>query len=96
MSYSLEFDRRALKEWHKLDATIRTQLKKKLQSVLENPKIETNRLRELEGCYKIKLRKSGYRLIYQVQDERIVVFVIAIGKRDKEQAYQSAKDRSLT
>jgi len=94
MSYSLEFDQRALKEWHKLDAGIRTQLKKKLKSVIENPRIETNRLRELDNCYKIKLRNSGYRLIYQVQEERVVVFVIAIGKRDKKQAYISAKQRS--
>lgn len=93
MNYSLEFDQRALKEWHKLDASIRIQLKKKLESVLKNPKIEANRLRELENCYKIKLRNSGYRLIYQVQDERVVVFVIAIGKRDKEQTYKSAKKR---
>lgn len=93
MTYNLEFDQRALKEWHKLDATIRTQLKKKLQSVLDNPRIEANRLRDIDNCYKIKLRQSGYRLIYQVQDDRVVVFVIAIGKRDKEQAYQSAKNR---
>ncbi|WFE68611.1 type II toxin-antitoxin system RelE/ParE family toxin [Thiomicrospira sp. R3] len=94
MIYSLEFDQRALKEWQKLDSSIRSQLKKKLAQILENPKIESNRLRELENCYKIKLRQSGYRLIYQVQDERVVVLVIAIGKRDKEQAYKGAKHRT--
>ncbi|WP_255408784.1 type II toxin-antitoxin system RelE/ParE family toxin [Hydrogenovibrio sp. SC-1] len=60
---------------------------------MENPRVESNCLRELDNCYKIKLRQSGYRLIYQVQDERIVVFVIAIGKRDKEQAYNDAQHR---
>jgi hypothetical protein len=30
MTYSLEFDARALKEWHKLGDTVRQQLKKKL------------------------------------------------------------------
>lgn len=93
MTYSLEFDQRALKEWKKLDGSIRTQLKKKLSQVLENPRVESNRLRTLDNCYKIKLRQSGYRLIYQVQDERIVVFVIAIGKRNKEQAYNDAQHR---
>jgi mRNA interferase RelE/StbE len=61
--------------------------------VLENPKIEANRLREFDNCYKIKLRQSGYRLIYQVQDQRVTVFVIAIGRRDKEQAYELARQR---
>ncbi len=93
MRYNLEFDQRALKEWHKLDATIQIQFKKKLAQVLENPRIEANRLREFDHCYKIKLRQSGYRLVYQVQDDRVMVFVIAIGKRDKEQAYESAKHR---
>ena len=96
MNYSLEFDQRALKEWHKLDGNIRIQLKKKLQKILLNPRIEANRLRTLDNCYKIKLRQSGYRLIYQVQDECLVVFVIAIGKRDKEAAYQLAKSRFNT
>jgi mRNA interferase RelE/StbE len=93
MIYSLEFDERALKEWKQLDGSIRSQLKKKLEQVVENPRVKKNELRELDNCYKIKLRQSGYRLIYQVQDERMVVFVIAIGKRDKEQAYRNATVR---
>ena len=93
MIYKLEFDERALKEWRQLDGGIRTQLKKKLEKVVENPRIEKNQLRTLENCYKIKLRQSGYRLIYQVQDARVVVFVVAIGKRDKEQAYHDATHR---
>lgn len=93
MTYNLEFDKRALKEWQKLDGSIRTQFKKKLAQILSNPRVESSRLRELEGCYKIKLRQSGYRLIYQVQDDRIVVLVVAIGKRDKEQAYSEAEHR---
>ena len=46
MTYELEFDRRALKEWNKLGDTVRQQFKKKLAEVLENPRIEANRLRE--------------------------------------------------
>lgn len=44
MTYSLEFDARALKEWHKLGDTVRQQLKKKLTAVLSNPRVEANRL----------------------------------------------------
>ncbi len=63
MTYELEFDPRALKEWRKLGATVREQFKKKLGEVLEQPRVEANRLRELPDCYKIKLRQVGYRLI---------------------------------
>ena len=44
MTYSLEFDARALKEWRKLGETVREQLKKKLASVLLNPRIEAKEI----------------------------------------------------
>ncbi|VXC73241.1 type II toxin-antitoxin system RelE/ParE family toxin [Pseudomonas sp. 9Ag] len=93
MTYSLEFDARALKEWQKLGDTVRQQLKKKLAEVLLNPRIEANRLRSLPDCYKIKLRSSGYRLVYQVLDQEVVVFVIAVDRREREQAYSKAAGR---
>lgn len=93
MTYELEFDPRALKEWHKLGATVREQFKKKLAEVLKQPRVEANRLRELPDCYKIKLRQAGYRLIYQVRDETVSVLVVAIGKRDKSEAYKDAGNR---
>ncbi|MCQ4317737.1 type II toxin-antitoxin system RelE/ParE family toxin [Stutzerimonas zhaodongensis] len=93
MTYSLEFDARALKEWQKLGDTVRQQLKKKLAEILLNPRIEANRLRSLPDCYKIKLRSSGYRLVYQVLDQEVVVFVIAVDRREREQAYSKAAGR---
>ena len=93
MTYSLEFDARALKEWQKLGDTVRQQLKKKLAEVLLNPRIEANRLHSLPDCYKIKLRSSGYRLVYQVIDHEVVVFVVAVDRREHEQAYRKAAER---
>lgn len=93
MIYSLEFDQRALKEWHKLGDTVREQLKKKLAAIVLSPRIEANRLHSLPDCYKIKLRSSGYRLVYQVLDHEVVVFVVAVDKREGEEAYRKAADR---
>ena len=93
MTYSLEFDARALKEWHKLGDTVRAQFKKKLAAVLLEPRNEANRLRSLQDCYKIKLRSSGYRLVYQVIDQEVVVFVVAVDKREREQVYRKASER---
>jgi mRNA interferase RelE/StbE len=50
-------------------------------------------LSDFENHYKIKLRASGYRLIYEVIDEEIYVLVIAIGKRDKNPVYKKANER---
>jgi mRNA interferase RelE/StbE len=72
---------------------VREQLKKKLASILLNPRIEANRLHSLPDCYKIKLRSSGYRLVYQVIDREVVVFVVAVDKREGEEVYRKATDR---
>ena len=93
MTFDLEFDQRALKEWHKLADTVRLQFKSKLSEVLLNPGVEANRLRKLPDCYKIKLRSAGYRLIYQVIDQEVVVFVVAVDKREHQAAYRKAQDR---
>ncbi len=94
MSYELEFKASALKEWRKLDAPIRTQLKKKLAERLDHPRVEADRLHGLSDCYKIKLRSAWYRLVYQVNDDRIVVIVIAVGKRDRMEVYRSVRKSS--
>lgn len=93
MIYNLEFDPRALKEWRKLGDDIRLQFKKKLEQVLQHPRIDKNRLRELPDCYKIKLRASGYRLVYQVREQTITVFVVAVGKRERSTTYNDAERR---
>lgn len=93
MSYKLKFLPTALKEWEKLDNTIQTQLKKKLKERLESPHVAGSQLCGLRNHYKIKLRASGYRLVYEVVDEEVHVYVIVIGKRDKNLVYKKAKNR---
>lgn len=93
MSYELEFVKKSLKEWNKLGDTIKKQFKKKLKERLENPRLESSRLSGLTDCYKIKLKQAGYRLVYQVKDERVIVLVLAIGKRERNAVYKSAIKR---
>ena len=93
MSYELEFNSKALKEWKKLDNSIRTQFKKKLEERLIEPHIPASRLSGSDNFYKIKLRQSGFRLAYHVDDERIVVLVLSVGKREGNSVYNKALDR---
>lgn len=93
MKFKLQFLPIALKEWKKLDNTIQTQFKKKLKERLETPHVPGCQLSGFENHYKIKLRASGYRLVYQVIDKDIVVLVIAIARRDKNAVYRKAKSR---
>ncbi len=93
MTCKLRFLPAALKEWEKAGATVRTQLKKKLAERLENPRVEADKLRGYESVYKIKLRSAGYRLAYEVVDDELLVYVIAVGKREKSKIYSTLKDR---
>jgi mRNA interferase RelE/StbE len=93
MIYDLEFKESALKEWQKLDGSIREQFKKKLKERLETPRLESCKLSGMPDCYKIKLKSVGYRLVYQVADARLVVMVIAVGKREGNLVYRVAMDR---
>ncbi len=41
----------------------------------------------------IKLRESGYRLFYKVEDDVIIVTVLAVGKRERSDVYNKALKR---
>lgn len=93
MSYNLEFKSKALKEWKKLNSTIKEQFKKKLIERLENPKVPKDKLSGYENVYKIKLRSIGYRLAYEVKEEQIVVLVLTVGKRENNKVYDNLASR---
>ncbi|GLO64205.1 mRNA interferase RelE [Vibrio sp. MACH09] len=92
MTYKLKFDRKAKKAFDKLHEPVKSQFKAKLRELLSHPHIEGSALRgKLSGCYKIKLRTSGYRLIYKVEEGELIVLVLAIGKRERNDAYLKAE-----
>ena len=94
MSYKLKFIPTAYKEWKKLDPAIQFQFKKKLKERLITPHVPGSQLSGFKNHYKIKLRASGYRLVYEVVDQELFVFVIAIGKREKKSVYKRVNRRS--
>ena len=93
MNYRLEFLPSALKEWKDLGATLRQQFAKKLKERLVVPRVQASALHGLPDHYKIKLRQSGYRLVYRVDDDRVTLLVVAVGKRERSQVYENAKRR---
>ena len=92
--YSLEFLPSALKEWRSLGGNVRDQFKTKLQERLEAPHVPSAKLGGMSGCYKIKLRAAGYRLVYRVDDAVVTVVVVAVGRRDRNLVYKIASGRN--
>jgi len=92
--YRLKFVPDAWREWQALDGSIKQALKPLLAKRLQTPHVPGAQLhRELAGCYKIKLLKQGYRLVYVVEDDELVVLVLSVGKRANSVAYQMAAKR---
>jgi len=93
VSYTVRFREEAFKEWQKLDKSLQQQFAKKLKKCCENPHIPSARLRGMKDCYKIKLRASGFRLVYQVINDQLIIAVVAVGKRERSDVYHLASER---
>lgn len=95
MAYVLDFHPIALKEWRKIAPNIQEQFKKKLKERLENPHVPSAKLSGHKNAYKIKLKSVGYRLVYFVIDDVLVVYVFAVGKRENDDVYDSLELREI-
>jgi mRNA interferase RelE/StbE len=92
--YRLAFVPQALAEWQALDGSVKELFRKALKKRLEQPHVPGSILHgDLQHCYKIKLRKQGWRLVYRVKDEERRVVVLAVAKREDGVAYRQAVER---
>ncbi|MBN8422792.1 MAG: type II toxin-antitoxin system RelE/ParE family toxin [Verrucomicrobia bacterium] len=80
MSYSLEFRPAALRELRKLPRDVSDQLFRVFEKLAENPRPP--------GCLKMKggsgfwrVRWGSYRVIYDIQDSKLVVLIVDVGHR---------------
>jgi mRNA interferase RelE/StbE len=87
--YRLQFVPSAWAEWQELDGAVKEPLRKLLKKRLDNPHVHG----ALAGHYKIKLNNQGFRLVYGVQDDILIVMVMAVDKREDSVVYQSALAR---
>jgi len=94
MSYKLKFLPSALREWRKLAPEIKEQSKAHLSRRLENPNIDSARIRGYKHHYKIKLRSVGCWLVYEVEEKEFTVYVIGVGRRGT--IYKMLKKRKLS
>lgn len=89
--YTVRFHKGAEKEWLGLDKGVRDRFLKVLERRLVEPRVLSAELSaDLKGLYKIKLQKSGHRLVYEVLDDVLIVLVVAVGKHD---IYRTAAER---
>ncbi len=94
MRFTVLLIQEAKKDFEKLDSSIKKQILKKLILLETNPflgKPLGNRAgMDLIGYYKLYVYKRKIRIIYEIQDEALIIRVISIGKREDFTVYLQA------
>ena len=79
--YEVEIDPRAIKDSRKIPKMHRARIAKALRSLARDPRHPgTKRMRgPFRGLYRIRV--GDYRVVYSIEDDRLLVLVIRMGSR---------------
>jgi mRNA interferase RelE/StbE len=82
MTFKIELSNRSSKYLNKLDQPTRKRISNHLLILQENPRHPELDIKKLKGSTSLyRLRIGDYRVIYEIEDEILIVFVIKIGSR---------------
>lgn len=102
MEWKIEYIKEAQRDLKNLDPYNRKLILKAIQKTALRPlpppdgigkPLGNHSVAKLSGCYKIKLRDLGYRVVYGLIKENNVMKVIVISIRDDELVYKEAERR---
>ncbi|WP_019508086.1 type II toxin-antitoxin system RelE/ParE family toxin [Pleurocapsa sp. PCC 7319] len=80
MNYRIEFVKQAAKQFKKLSSSDRQRLKLKIDALTQDPR--PNGVVKLSGPEDLyRIRVGDYRVIYNIQDNRLLVLILKIGHR---------------
>ena len=78
--YELRIKKSAAKELEAVSRkTDRQRLVQQIQSLADNPR--PSGCQKLSGSNKYRIRQGNYRIVYSVEDDKLVVYVVKIGDR---------------
>ncbi len=95
--YSIEYHEEVENDFKKLGHSTTLLVLKKIKKIAQNPIIgdelgnKTNI--NLSGFRKVYVDNKRVRIVYQIIDEKIEVFIIAVGKRDDLEVYRNSANR---
>lgn len=97
MTYEIEFHEEALKEFLSLDGSVRKLVAKQIQKISTAPQLgeelgNKNGI-DLSGCLKMYAYQKRIRIVYEIFEQKVVVHILAIGKREDMEAYKDALKR---
>ena len=95
--YSLKLHGKVYDDLKVLDNALVIKVFKKLKQIQQSPQIGENLGNKngmnLSGFKKVYIDKKRVRIVFEVQDDILTVYSIAIGQRDDMEVYKKAFDR---
>ena len=79
--YKIVFTRKAIKSIQKISPDIATRMRKRLDRIAEDLYALYSNITKLQNRPGYRLRVGDWRLIYEIQEEVLIILVIKIGSR---------------
>lgn len=97
MFYKVLLTTAARKDFRSLDQSIKLQVGKQLRKLETSPRLGQHLGKrgpfDLTGYYKLYTAKKTIRIVYRIEESKIIVEIVAIGKREDFQVYKTAFQR---
>lgn len=84
-SYKIEIKKSAAKEIEKLPKHEIKKIVEKIQSLSDDPRPQQSK--KLSADERYRVRVGNYRILYEIQDDVLIVYVVKVGHR--KDVYQS-------
>lgn len=80
MTFEIRFTARAVREVRKLDPQTRRRIQAAVELLADNPRLPAS-TQLVGGSGEWRIRTGDYRIIYEIDDDVLLVLVIRIGHR---------------
>lgn len=81
MTYQVNFAKAASKQLSSLPLSVQRQLQPIIDALSLDPR--PSGVKKLKGSARYRIRSGDYRVIYEIQDQALIVLVVEVGKRDQ-------------
>ncbi len=95
--YKVSFHPEAKKEFDSLDGSVKNVVLKQISKLEKSPalgeKLGNKAGFDLTGYWKVYAYKKKIQIVYRIHEGKLLVFIIAVGKREDMDVYGSAFER---
>ena len=79
--YKISFTKQAYKALRRMPKNISRLIREKLEQIAADPRAQHNNVTKLQDRPGYRLRVGDWRVIYELQDDQLVVLILRIGPR---------------